>query len=335
MENCFLFDWLTVSFTDDYGFADIIGILGIDRCFEEQKTGSRLKYGHRLAFDGISVHYTEDSDNRPNKGVCLEMSGQGCRDFETFGKNDWVALFTDIAEMHGTITRLDVAYDDFTGVLPLDIIADMAKVGLFTARSKAYEVHYSYKQRDKCGLTVSHGSRTSDTFIRIYDKRAERNAWDELEHWVRCEIQMRKNCAQGFLDRLEELGSLGAAFTGVLQNYLTYRCKTSDSNLSRSPAAPWWQRFVKDAEALRIHCTKGIDYNKDRLAAHIDRNHNAIKTMILVEGLSSFLENNFGHTEPMPEKYKRILQAEENGDQILAVLNALPCQQIQMVTDSL
>ena len=103
MDNCFLFDWLTVSFSDDFGFADIIGLLGIDRCIEEQKTGSRLKYGHRLAFDGISVHYTDDSDKRHNAGVCLEMSGQGCRDFETFGSGDWVDLFTSIAEMHGVI----------------------------------------------------------------------------------------------------------------------------------------------------------------------------------------------------------------------------------------
>ena len=335
MDNCFLFDWLTVSFSDDFGFSDIIGLLGIDRCFEEQKTGSRLKYGHRLAFDGISVHYTDDSDIRHNAGVCLEMSGQGCRDFETFGSGDWVDLFTSISEMHGVITRLDVAYDDFIGVLPIEIIAGMANRGLFTARSQAYDVHYSYKERGKCGLTVSHGSRTSDTFIRIYDKRAERNAWDEFDHWVRCEIQMRKNCAQGFLDRLEELGSLGAAFTGVLQNYLTYRCNTTDSNLSRSPAAPWWLRFVQAAEALRIHDKKDIEYNKDRLLAHIDRNHNAIKTAILAEGLGPFLKSTFDHTERMPEKYRRILQAEDNGDQILAILNALPVQQIQAVCDSL
>lgn len=338
MDNCFLFDWLTVSF-EDLGFADIIGLLGMqEKTWEEQKTGSRLRYGHRLAFDGISIHYTDNDDLRHNQGVCLEMSGQGCRDFESFGSSDWIQLFDDISEFHGKITRLDVAYDDFTGVLPIDIIADMARQGLFTSRMQRCQIFFDWANHgepDRCGLTIMHGSRSSDCSIRIYDKRAERGAWDEFPHWVRLEMQLRSGCGQGFLDRLLEVGSLGETFAGVLCNYLTYRCPTSDSNKRRAPAAPWWCKFVRDAAALRIHEVKGVEYNKKRLLDHIDRNHNAIKTAILSEGLGEFVASAFGHTEPLPEKYKHILQANENGDQILAVLRQLPSVQIATVCESL
>ena len=156
MDNCFLFDWLTVSF-QGLGFADVIDLLGIDRCFEEQTSGSRMRYGHRLAFDGISVHYTDDNDIKHNAGSCLEMSGQGCRDFETFGHGDWVQLFRDIEQFGGRITRLDIAYDDFVGVLPIHIIADLAIVGQFTSRLQRCQVFYdwaNHTDREKCGLTV-------------------------------------------------------------------------------------------------------------------------------------------------------------------------------------
>lgn len=337
MDNCYLFDWLTVSF-EDLGYADLIGLLGIDRKWEEQNTGSRLRYGHRIAFDGISIHYTDDDDKKHNPGVCLEMSGQGCRDFESFGSGDWFTLFDDIRRFGGKITRIDIAYDDFIGVLPIDIIADQARCGLFTSRLQRCQVFYDWSNhgnRDQCGLTIMHGSRSSDCSIRIYDKRAERGAWSECNHWVRCELQLRSGCGQGFLDRFAEVGDLGLTFCGVLQNYLTYRCKSTDQNLRRSYPCPWWQRFIRTASALPIHEVKGVDYNKKRLLDHIDRNHNAIKTAILAQGLSEFVASAFGHTDPLPDRYKRILQAEDNGDQILAVLGQLPSEQVRTVCDSL
>ena len=55
--------------------------------------------------------------------VCVwRCPGQGCRDFETFGKGDWW-LFEFIRLTGGTVTRLDIAYDDFSGVLPLRTIS--------------------------------------------------------------------------------------------------------------------------------------------------------------------------------------------------------------------
>lgn len=338
MENLYLFDWLTVSFSD-MTFSEVIDMLGMQgKSWADQQSGSRLRYGQRLAFDGISIHYTEEHDTKHNAGCCLEMSGQGCRDYESFGSGDWIQLLDLVAENHGKVTRLDIAYDDFSGVLPIDIIADQARAGLFTSRLQRCQVFYDWQQhgeRDKCGLTIQHGSRSSDCCIRIYDKRAERSAWAECEHWVRCELQLRAGCGQGFLDRLSEVGDLGRTFSGVLQQYLTYRCKSDDSNLRRVPASPWWLRFIQAAEALRIHEVKGVEYNKKRLLDHLDRNHNCIKTAILMQGLGEFVASAFGHTEPLPEKYKRVIQSEQNGDEILAILQEVPVMQVAAVCESL
>lgn len=334
MDNCFLFDWLTVSF-EGLSFGDCISLLGMShKTWEDQKTGSRLRYAHRLAYDGISIHYTEDGDIKHQAGCCIEMSGQGCRDFETFGSGDWSGLFEEIQYLGGNITRLDIAYDDFRGLLPIDIIADCARLGQFTSRSKRLQIYYDWPehgQPDRCALTVYHGSRESNFAVRFYDKRAERNAWEEVEHWVRCEIQLRKGCAGGFVQQLQAVGNLGEVFCGVLNNYLEYQCKTSDSNKSRAIAAPWWQKFLLTAQVLRIHSRKDIEYNKQRMLAHIDRNHNPIKTAICTEGLEGFLRSVYGHSEPLPDKYQHIVQAETNADQILEFLRQKPQQQVSSV----
>ena len=110
-KNSILYDWLTVSF-QTVNYRELIHLLGLDSVsWQPDKT--RLHYATRLKFDGISVHYTEDYDTKHQAGCCLEMSGQGCRDFETFGTGDWNLLFEFIALAGGNVTRLDVAYDDF------------------------------------------------------------------------------------------------------------------------------------------------------------------------------------------------------------------------------
>lgn len=335
MDNCLLFDWLTVSFKD-CSFGDCIKMLGMEsKSWDEQKSGSRLRYACRIAFDGISIHYTPNvEDTKHTPGCCIEMSGQGCRDFESFGSGDWPGLFDLIDEYAGTITRLDVAYDDFRKLLPIDIIADCARLGLFTSRSQRLQIYYdwaNHTERDRAALTIMHGSRSSDFAIRIYDKRAEKNAWEEFDHWVRLEIQMRKGCAGGFVQQLRELGNLGETFSGVLNNYLEYICKSDDSNKSRVMVAPWWSMFVNSVRVLRVHSKKDVEYNLDRMLAHIDRNHNPIKSTILAVGLDSFLKTTFGHNEPLPDKYKHILQGLDNGDAILETLRQKPASQVSAV----
>lgn len=318
--NAFLYDWLTVSFAD-VDFQDLIYVCGFDfDRFQEQSSGSRLHYRHRLSFDGVSVHYSDESDLRYCQGCCLELSGQGCRDFETFGHGDWQRLFDFISLAGGRITRLDIAYDDFIGVIDLDIMAAMAQKFYFTSRSQCVRIMSESKDGnpDHLGISVCHGSKSSDVYIRCYDKRVERNAY-EYAHWVRFELQLRGDNTHGFVFAS---GGLGEKFCGVISNYLNYRCPDlADSNKRRWLIAPWWRKFLASAAALSINEKKDVQYNKDRLDMHVyDRNHNCIKTEILTDGLPAFLSRIFGHTEEMPAKYDKILRSSENAEQIQRII---------------
>lgn len=333
-ENCLLYDWFTVSFSIlDYG--TLIHFLGLDRlAWQESDSGSRLRYGHRLFAGGISVHYTDDRDVKHNQGCCLEMSGQGCREFESFGSGDWESLIKFCIAAGGNITRVDIAYDDFTGVLPIDIIADMAARYDFTAQSQHLRITHESKDAkpEHMGISVCHGSKSSAIYIRIYDKRVERQNWD-VKHWIRCEVQLRQENCKGFLTAA---GGLGVRFRGVLANYLLYRCPSSDSNMSRRKVAPFWSKFLEAAAALSVNSRKDVEYNKSRLEQHVyDRNHRAVKTCILADGLPAFLEKTFADSSELPDKYKHILTASENSAAIIDLLNAPHGQQLRQLSQQL
>lgn len=337
MDNAFIYDWLTVSFqtVDVDTILHVTGLAALP--WEEQETGSRLKYGHRLAYDGVSIHYTDSWDYRHNAGVCLEMSGQGCRDFETFGKGDWWLLFEFIRLTGGTVTRLDIAYDDFSGVLPLRTIFDMADKWYFTSRSQKLRLMKESPDSDPehAGLSVCHGSKSSEVYVRIYDKRSERHAWGEVPHWVRFEIQLRGSCCAGFL---AASGGLGEKFRQVVSNYLNYKCPDpDDSNRRRWKVAPFWAKFLEAAAALSVHQTKDVEYNKDRLDAHIyKRNHNSIKSEILADGLPEFLRKVFDSSEELPGKYKKVLQGSPKEGEALRILGMTSsASQVLAVTDDI
>ena len=119
-ENLILYDWLSFtapSWSDPYLF---VKLLGLENCSWETIKGAR-GYQDRLYFNSISIHY----NGRPDMGIWCEMSGQGCRTFETLSTlpNKWEALFPLLFEYHLNITRLDVAYDDHVGILDIDQIA--------------------------------------------------------------------------------------------------------------------------------------------------------------------------------------------------------------------
>ena len=198
MENALLYDWLTVSFKD-VDFQDLIYFLGLhEKPWRERST--RLFYEKRIEFDGISVHYSSEFDVTHNKGCCLEMSGQGCRDFETFSDCSWSELFDFIKATDGRITRIDIAYDDFSGVLDIPVMASFARQFWFTSRSQKIRIMEESEdgEPDHMGYSVCHGSKSSDLFIRCYDKRVEKHAWD-IPHWVRFEVQLRNDNCMGFV----------------------------------------------------------------------------------------------------------------------------------------
>lgn len=255
-ENVILFDWLTCTCQSDDPelWKEILGMTG---CAWEPLEKGRNGYKRGYYFGSIWILY----DGAENMGVCLEMSGLGCRSFEEHGTGDFISLFALIGSSEAYhISRLDVAFDDHTGILDIEQLFNDSEDKLYISRSRTLRLEKEYKD-NRCGITVYHGSKKSDVLIRIYDKAVERGAEDQ--HWIRVELQLRNDRAAEFINQSAPVGEV---FAGVLHNYLRYVVEDPlDQNRSRWPMQPYWEQLINGAHKIKLFITPGLEYNVAKL----------------------------------------------------------------------
>ena len=301
-ENRIIFDW--VSFTTKmHSVSDLIDFLGLRGVPFETVSGSK-GYQWREYFGGISIHFNpEDADNACGF-IWLEMSGQGCRSFETYGTGSYDQIF-NLVRKHPDmchITRLDIAFDDRTGVFDINEICDSVRHEHFISRLSKYQSIYS-----NGGNAVYFGSKKSNIFIRIYDKAAERGYDNVKLHWVRCEIQLKDTNAKGFVDHLANR-ELDELYLGVLKNYLSFRVPTNDSNKRRWPEPEWWSCFVADAVRTSVFSKPGVEYNLSACERYVlTQPIGSIKTLIKIYGNDAFIEMIKNAPTPKNPKYKQLI----------------------------
>lgn len=256
-ENLVLRDWL--SFTSQtLTPQEIIKHIGLAECPWTEIAGAR-GYKDRLYFGGISIHF----NGREGMGTWCEMSGTGCRTFETYSLISWEELTDWLIDQKFNITRLDIAFDDHSGILDVEQVQQDTEAGNMVTRSDAWETIRSSK-----GASLTIGSPQSLFRLRIYDKAAERAAKLKGEekaqlagtHWVRVEMQLRDERAKEFL-RLTQDEELGTIFAGVLKNYIRYVEPNGDSNKSRWPMTDYWQQLLGEVDRIQLFVSPGVRYN--------------------------------------------------------------------------
>ena len=202
--------------------------------------------------------------DRPEMGVHCSLGGQALAVLA--GLDDrWKDVPAVLAclrdQLGGKITRLDLAWDDKTGVLDLDRMETEVRAGNFTSRWKGGYRRWGWG--NQAGETLYFGSRSSDAMLRAYDKRQERiakedfDAVDGLDHWVRVELQLRRDRAEAaaalFQDVKERPRRVFAELAGVLRGYLEFKTPSpTDSNRRRWEPAGWWLDFLGHVEKARL-----------------------------------------------------------------------------------
>lgn len=305
-ENKILFDWF--SFTDKISSKnDIINLLGMADISWQELPGVMGIHGftNRCYFGGISIHY----------GGCnfiwVEMSGQGCRTFESLGNCNYNQLFSFCLSYPDeiNITRLDVAFDDFSGLIDIKSVVNDTLEGNYVSRSNKYEVILS-----DSGTCIVHGKRRSNIMIRIYDKAAERKRSDEIKHWVRVEQQLRRENAAEFIRLyLVENETLEHLYFVVLNNYLRYVKQTTDSNIWRAPMTDYWYNFINYVnESVSLFKKPGTDYNTLKLNHFVcDMAGGAIFTFIRLYGAAKLIHEVNKYKPKLNPKYKLLLSESE------------------------
>lgn len=300
-----LIDWLSIT-SKTMLPEDMMQLIGITTGWQLREKGVR-GYGASYYYNSIQIHFGGVQDN-----VWLEMSGQGCRSFESDSAHkDYNVIFDHLMSNLKTtkITRLDVAFDDFSGLLDIERICDDTR-----PRNHKYKAKTDYAQviESTNGLSCDVGSPKSLLLVRIYDKLAERLAKmrgaedrekirETIPHWVRCELQMRDERALEFVRYLRgknpvtdipEPMELGQAFCGVLGNYLDYGYEVPARENPQKKVwhrFPYWKNFLKNVGAISLYRKPGKGYNLERMVNFVQNNAgNAVDAAIQIFGVTEF-----------------------------------------------
>lgn len=298
-ENLILFDWLT--FTSHCDSPDTITeLLGLQDVSWQKMDKGRNGYRQRYFFENISILF----DGAENMGVCVDMSGTGCRAFETYSRISWEVLMDVLYHNSGdyNVTRLDMAFDDHTGILDIDELRDDTDSHMYVSRSRQWKVEYGSQ-----GTTIYHGSPRSNMYIRIYDKAAERDLQDV--HWIRVEMQMRDDIAFGFIAGLTKT-PVGEQFRGVLHNYLRYVVDPgTDENMSRWPMADYWAELIDGIQRISVWSAPGTEYNAFHLSNYvINQAGNALRCYLHIFGYDDLIRELGNSAVKMSPKYVRLME---------------------------
>jgi len=248
-----LLDW--VSFTIPENDVQIVTeLLRISLSDFVQMPSGAMGYRSRLKCGNISIL----SNGSPGMGCHVVMTGQGCRQYESLHGDDWKNLFKRVFDQLGHFARIDVAIDDYDGMLSLSEIRTKIDARHVKSRFKTAhgitEYDLSGEANSNKGETIYLGSPQSRIKIRFYDKAKEQKV-DYL--WTRAEIECHNERAlivAAFITNDMPLGDLVA---GVLRNYINFlEPDETDTNKSRWPVSQWWTDFLGGVDKLSLTIKK-------------------------------------------------------------------------------
>ena len=273
-----LIDWLTFSIKNIQNPTEVITkYLGLDPALFQEAPYGLMGYQRILVFSDIRVLY-EPRENQyfHDMGVCVTMSGNGCRTFETMSKltfegakdrqgtesTAFPVLFQLLAaDENANISRIDIACDDREGYLCMDDIVRAVQENTINSRLMRRTLFQSYNGTQNSGITVYIGAPSSNFRVRIYDKALESG---ETGHWVRVELVRRGDNANAFGAQLTNTENVGKLAAQVINDKFSF-IEKDDSNITRCTVCPWWRQFVDELESVRLVARCVVQHSVDQV----------------------------------------------------------------------
>lgn len=245
--------------------------------------------------------YTDEKNPvRRNSSATMNVvfTGQGSTDLALRNDNDWIKIFTILTTYEPknkpkaedkpsiNITRIDIALDDYDGLVNFDDIEKKLKKGHYRSSKRSYNIIKTSDQNgQKLGESIYLGSaRTAsgsgsrgNVYARFYDKKAQYESKNELfttevrdhwaktgkEVWQRYEISFSKGYTNSIVEDILKGESIDKIFKTSLRNLLEILTpRGTDTNKNRWYKTKWWEDFLKYDER------KGFDLpNRDVMLA--------------------------------------------------------------------
>ena len=270
-----LVDWLTFSVKEQDPAKVIREYLGLDPELFQDAGYGLLGYNRVLRFSDICVCYEpRENDFFRDMGVCVSMSGNGCRAFETMSKltqagqdSVFPTLFQLLAaDETANVSRIDIACDDRKGFLNMEEIVEKVQANEINSRMTKRSVIVSFDGTQRSGSTIYLGAPSSDFRVRIYDKALEEGVDG---HWIRVELVMRHKNAAAFVEQMNSAPSVGKLAAQVVNDKFSF-IDRDDSNITRCTVCGWWQSFVDELESVRLVARCVVQHSVERIENWIE-----------------------------------------------------------------
>lgn len=210
----------------------------------------------------------------------FQFTGQGSTDLalklsQQYKTDDfeeiWYEFFKVIYSFDFKVTRLDVALDDFNGVLNFAQMERKLKRHEFRSSKKTYNIMRNAETSGKVkGATIYLGERKRHQdgyLIRFYDKYAEYKQkgavlpvqvenviTGEGSHvWQRYEMEIHGKACETFINKILGGYTFGLLYKGLMRNAIEF-LKASRTNKNRSywKVCGWWEKFLDGAEKCKL-----------------------------------------------------------------------------------
>lgn len=287
IENNYIIDWLSFTIQTDI---DGIGKKAVKSFLEKmdlhylpfcENEKGRHGYNRSMTIQNyINVYYNEIKFNEFNEenaekldriikmGVHFEFSGQGCRILEQ--EKDWLEWFKLLDDLKVRYSRIDIALDDYKGLLDFDVMEEKIKKGevISLSRTRNIDSSLDFSKAEKLdnkgqskGKTLYFGNRQSLMMIRFYDKKREQEAKKiecRFDFWQRYEIVLKREKAIDFINRLKQGEKFGELYLKVMSGLIRFVDQGSDQNKTRWKTSDFWSEFINGSKSVKLE-SKNLD----------------------------------------------------------------------------
>lgn len=273
--------------------------------FEPLESGL-MGYKKRMWGDFTQILYSGNSGMKTH----IILSAKGVRAYEVNNKAE--NLINMLTHEDISFTRIDLALDIKDNSIEFNQLLTYLNNNHIVTRFKKYkyivEKEINEEGQQVLGESIYFGSRSSNIFIRTYDKAKQMQVEGS---WIRIEIVYKDEHANALaLYIAQGKKNLGELFSKTLNNYIRFVEKSNDSNKRRWKTAEFWARILEDSGRLKLSFKgaevdpkKTADWFKTKVAPSLAfLNLYWGGDMQIVENIIT------GAEEKMPEKYKKILR---------------------------
>ncbi|EEV50112.1 cro/CI family transcriptional regulator [Enterococcus faecium 1,141,733] len=254
-----IIDYLRISFP----FHDVERIfnevLKIKKEFFAETSSHLYGYVGGFQLDYIHVLYSKKNDDR---GILIQLSGQGCRQFEAFLEaqgRTWFDFFYVCFDHKAKFTRVDLAINDYKEYLNIPVLLNKIERQELISRFEVYEFNGSgsISKKKRGGVSIYLGSKKSLFYIAFYQKNYEQAKKlgipvEEVPIKNRYELRFKDERAMDAITRYVESGMLSDLLLGILNDYLCFTDKRPDVSRKYWPINKKWHHFIGGVENVKL-----------------------------------------------------------------------------------